>query len=81
MNATFLRHTFVAFAAVLLTGSAVAAADPVLVLESHVAPGASYSLALESRALCVRVGIVVTDRAVALAAVRRCVGCHTEDYA
>lgn len=80
MTTTTFRRTFVALAATLAVGSAIAAADPVLVLESRAAD-TTYAFAIESRSLCVRFGVVVTERTLEVGPTSRCPACRTKDLA
>jgi hypothetical protein len=81
MHTTTLRRTIVALAATLATGAAIAAADPVLVLESRAAAETTYAFAIESRSLCVRFAVVVTERALEVGPTSRCPACRTKDLA
>lgn len=80
MNTTFLHRTLVALVATLGAGSAIAAADPVFVLESRAAE-TTYAFAIESRSLCVRFAVVLTDRALEVGPMNRCPACRTKDLA
>lgn len=81
MNTMLVRRTVVAFLATLSAGSAIAAADPMLVLEARADAGTAYAVAIESRALCVRFAVVVTDGALEVGPTSRCAACSTKDLA
>lgn len=81
MNTHFVRRTLTALVATFAAGSAIAAADPVLVLESRVDLASTYAFAIESRSLCVRFGVVVTDDTVEVGPTSRCPACRTKDLA
>lgn len=81
MNATFVRRLVVTLAALILAGSAVSAADPVLVVETRAHPEGAYSLVLEARALCLRLALVVSDRVLEARPGIGCATCRTKDLA
>lgn len=81
MNTTLFRRTLAVFIATLSAGSAIGAVDPTLVLETRAEAGLSYAFAIESRPLCVRFAVVVTDDALEFGPTSRCPACRTKDLA
>lgn len=80
MNTT-LRRTLAALLATLTAGSAIAAAEPMLVLESRRDAGTAYAFAIESRPLCVRFAVVVTANTLEVGPMSGCAACRTKDLA
>lgn len=81
MNTTFFRRTLAAFLVTLSAGSAIDAAEPMFVLESHRDAGAALAFAIESRPLCVRFAVVVTENTLEVGPTSGCPACRTKDLA
>lgn len=81
MNATLVRRLAVTLVALLLIGSAVSAADPVLVVGTRTNPEGAYSLVFEARALCLRLALVVSDRVLEARPGVGCASCRAKEPA